>query len=197
MKKDMVDITIREIIFFFASTFIGSVTYYIIDKLLSNSMLSIISAAVVGLSLFLLLVILSSRKKKFTLGVSKIYIDFGRAPSTMEIIKNARNSIEYLGISARTFINSEIIEEVLENKIREGIELKVLILKPDSKYLSIKAIDQGDDPEAWKCDINASLKRMSKLCTGAGTRKVSVRIYDALPIWRGILIDSRRGFITF
>ena len=187
----------KEFALYFLAAAIGSIIYYLSEIILKNKAYSIIIGLFIALITLFILFFISFKKKQRLIGIFEYFRNFDSAPSTYKLINNAHSEIEFMGISARTFLESEEVEEILKRKIRIGVKFKFLMLDPDSKFLEIKAKDEGDDPEAWKHDINGSIKRLARISQELGNNNIEIRLYDALPVWRFIYIDHKIGYFTY
>ena len=203
-KKRIGERFVKEGIIILIVVIIESILYMIIEMVTSNTTYAIIAAILVAFPLVLVWLYwyMKKREKNYKekmelLGLEKVYKKFGDAPSSLKIIESARRSVEFLGISARTFFESEDTEEMVQKKIKEGVSFKFLILDPDSPFTEVKAKDEGDEPEAWKHDIGASISRINRLGKGANSQKIEVRTYDAFPIWRAIFVDNKIGYVLY
>lgn len=176
-----------------ASAVIGA-TVNIISKNLYYTIGSVIAIFFFALFLFQYI---SHYKEKKSIGAERIFSSFGQAPSILELIKEARKEFCFLGISARSFFESEEIEDILKKKTREGCKFKFLLLNPNSQNLARKAKDENDSPTAWKNDIEAGIKRLETLRREIGPDKFDFRTYSIFPIWRGIFIDDIDAYISY
>jgi len=197
MRDDIFQRLLKEFTLFFITALIGSIIYVILELLVSNKIYSILITSITVVILFTILIYYFFKKREKLLGIINVFQRFDDAPSTFEIIKGAQINVEFMGISARTFFESEEVEELMKKKIREGVCFKFFVLDPSSKYLESKAQDEGDDPEAWKHDINGSIRRLNRIKKETKTNRIEIRKYDFLPIWRTIFIDNKIGYITY
>jgi hypothetical protein len=134
MRDDTLQRVLKEFTLFFITALIGNAIYITLELLVSNKIYSIFISSVTVVILFTILVYYSFKKREKLLGIVNIFQRFDDAPSTFEIIKNAQINVEFMGISARTFFESEEVEELMRRKIREGVHFKFLVLDPSSKY---------------------------------------------------------------
>lgn len=197
MNSGIIQRSMREYALFFIVAIIGSVVYLVIERILTNKLDSILFTSLLTAAFIILIVYIFFKKREKLLGIVDIFDKFEDAPSTLEIIKNANISIEFIGISARTFLESESVEEIMKKKISQGISFKFLILDPSSKFVEIKAKDEGDDLEAWKYDINGSIRRITKIKNETNPEQIELKTYDSLPIWRGIFVDNKFVYTTY
>lgn len=195
---------VKEIALSVIVAIIGTILYFVIEKATTNMTYSILVAisVVFALSLVWVYWYLKKREKVYTdniamLGLKKIYNKFDDAPSTLDIITDAKTTVEFFGISARTFFEFDDTEEIVKKKIKEGVSFKFLILHPNSPYVTIKAKDEGDDPEAWKHDIQGSLSRINRVAKETSEQRVVIRTYDTQPIWRCIFVDDKIAYTTY
>lgn len=197
VRDDTFQKILKEFTLFFITALIGSILYITLELLVSNKIYSILTSSITVVILFTILVYYFFKKREKLLGIINIFQRFDDTPPTFEIIKDAQINVEFMGISARTFFESEEVEELMKKKIWEGVHFKFLVLDPSSKYLEIKAQDEGDDPEAWKHDIYGSIRRLNRIKRETKADKIEIKKYDFLPIWRTIFIDNKIGYITY
>ena len=192
---------IKEFWLFFAATAIGSGVFFVVEKSMNDKLVSLLIATVVALILCLLAIARFYSKKYNLIGVKEVYDKFDVAPSTLDIISKAEISVDFIGISGRTFFESSEIEEIIKRKVNSGVKFRFLIVNPESKFVEEKALDEGDDPKAWIHDIQASIARLnglkSQIANKQSNNGVLLKIYDALPIWRGLFIDNKYGYVTY
>jgi Domain of unknown function (DUF5919) len=132
------------------------------------------------------------------IGIRKIFPRFADAPATHEIIAKARISVKYLGISGRTFFESDDAENLIREKIRSGVSFQFLFMDPASAHVASKARAEGDDPEAWKHDIRASMARVNRVRSEPGAETgVEMKTYDAMPLWRLLFVDDQAAYVTY
>jgi hypothetical protein len=197
MSEGSVQKVLKEFALFFIAAIISSVIYFALNHVVSNKIYPILTASIIVTVLFILLIYRFFKKREKLLGIIDVFEKFEHAPPTLEIVNNAQISVEFMGISARTFFESEDVEELMKKKIREGVIFKFLILDSSSQYVDIKARDEGDDHEAWKYDINASIHRLERVKKETESEKIEAKKYDALPIWRGIFVDHKIAYATY
>lgn len=188
---------LNETWLFWSATVLGSVVFFAIHEALANELESFLVAVCVTLTLSLLIMYRYFATKHSRLGVAEIFETFDTAPSTANIIDMANLSIDFIGISGRTFFESGEIEEMVSRKARSGVRFRFLVLDPQSRFVEQKARDEGDEPAAWRHDIKASINRLHRLPVGADSNSIQVRTYDALPIWRLLLVDGKLGYVTY
>jgi len=188
---------IKEFIFILVIGVFGAVIYYIFDRIIANQVYAILFASIIVIILILVVIYRFYEKRERLLSITDVFEKFESAPSTLEIIKNANVSVEFIGISARTFFESEHLEEMMKKKVRADVAFKFLILESKSPFVEIKAKDEGDDPEAWRHDIEASSRRIERIKKGTVPEKIEARSYDELPVWRGIFVNHKIAYITY
>lgn len=191
------------IVAFLAAAVVG-LTYLAVDKITAKPLYTIIFAVTSASFLIIIWMYLYKRKaehayrqKLSAIGIKEIHLKFTDAPSVLEVISHAKKTVEFLGISARTFFESEDTEEIIKARIRAGVNFRFLVLDPNSTYVTLKASDEGSDAAAWTHDINGSLARINQLQKETSSDRISAKTYDAVPVWRTIFIDDNIGYITY
>lgn len=187
----------RELIVALITTAFATLLAIGLDALTANRQLSIMAFLVALLLMLSVYAYVSYRREKSILGIRKIFRAFDAAPKTLEIITDAKRSVDFLGVSARTFFESEEVEDSMKKKIKEGCVFRFLLLDPEAPLLESKAKDEGDDPEAWRHDIRASILRLDRIGKETDTEKVKIKLYNALPIWRLLFVDEASVHVTY
>lgn len=191
------ELIVKEFFYFIIATIIGSIFYFLLQLYLSNKVYVVFISIIFGLIFYIIILYFQFWKKRNLLGIQKIFIKFNDSPSPFDIISKAKTEVIFLGISGRTFFESEEISELIKKKLRQEISFKFLILDPESKYLELKATEEGEEPEAWRHDINATIIRFKKLNEESKTGRFLVKKYNCLPIWRAVIIDHKIGIFSF
>jgi len=188
---------LKQFFYFLIAAVIGSIVYFTIEYSLSNRFYSIITGATIANALFFTMMYRHYRRRERLLGIIEVFKNFEDAPSTMQILEDAHVSVEFLGISGRTFFESDEVEDLMRRKIRQGVNFGFVILEPTSQFVKEKAEDEGDDPEAWRLDINASLVRLERLKNETTHAKIAIYKYDSLPNWRAVFVDGKTAYVTY
>ncbi len=196
-KENAQERVTRDVIFFLLAAVIGSIVYFGLTLVTSSPLYPILVAVSVAAVFFGWLVYRGLVRTTRILGIRTVYEKFSTAPSTLELLSGASSKVEFFGISGRTFFESEDIEEIIKQKIREGVDFEFLLLNPASSYVKTKAEEEGDDASAWAHDISASMIRLERIKGVLVTTKLQVRQYDAFPVWRGIFVDHRIALVSF
>ncbi len=159
-----------------------------------------IAIAVLGFSIAITVLIWTwgknAVKQLNIVGIDTVYMKFVDAPTALEMIMNAKNSVDYFGISGRTFLESNGIIHEIQRKISTNVRFRFLLLSPTSKFLELKALDEGDTPEAWVHDIESTLSRFSTFKQETKPDSAIIRIFDSLPIWRIVIIDKSTCYVS-
>lgn len=186
------------------------------DLLLALIATGVVSAVSVVLSLFIttlavpIIIILSGStgllaylyrrrlQKESALGVKDIYSSFKQSPSPHAILNSATSSFFFLGTSGRSFfvLDSDLYK-LLEDKLKQGVVMKFLLLDPESPNLQRRAKDEGYNEEAMRRDIDTSIERLVELKNTYSDKKVDYATYTSYPIWRCIFIDEREVYVSY
>jgi len=178
--------------------------YLVIEKTTARSLYAIIAALGLATILFFLVrffsqkAIVDSYKAKLGLvGVRDIYSNYHDSAPVDQLLIQARTSVDFLGISGRTFFEGAHIDDTIRKRIKQGITFRFLVLNPESPHLADKAQSEGDIPEAWKADIRASIVRIKALQNEVGGQRVVVKTYDSPPLWRAFFLDQSTVYVNY
>jgi hypothetical protein len=165
------------------------------------------SAITLGCGSFTILMLvgwcLERQRELRSMGIKRIYKEFKKSPSALDFITKANKNVDLLAISCYSFLEEDKSSEVILEKIRTGARVRVLVLNPESKYLADKAIDENQDPNKWKRDIETTIGTVKRIGKDVHrlhrNRRGSVEIakYDTLPLWRVMLIDGSRAYLQY
>ncbi|MGD0978066.1 MAG: DUF5919 domain-containing protein [Candidatus Bathyarchaeia archaeon] len=187
----------EELIVAFATTALATALALSLDAVTANRQLSLMAVVLVVAMMVCIYMYVFYGREKDLLGIRRIFKTLDDAPKTLELIENVKHSVDFLGISARTFFESEEVEESMKRRIKEGCVFRFLLLDPKAPYLEAKAKDEGDDPEAWRHDIEASILRLERVGKETDPSKVRIRLYNSLPIWRLLFADEELIQVTY
>ena len=187
----------RELIVALVTTAFATVLALSLDALTANRQLSLMAFVVVVAVMLCVYMYLFYGREKNVLGIRRIFKTFDDASKTLELIEDVKLSVDFLGISARTFFESEEVEECMKKRVREGCTFRFLLLDPKTTHVETKAKDEGDDPEAWRHDIEASILRLERVRKETDPSKVRIRLYGFLPIWRLLFADEKLVHVTY
>ena len=131
-------------------------------------------------------------------GFSQVYID---AKNTRRLTFDlASRSYNFLGVSGEFVAGSEAKElrEMMKQKARqEGCCFQLVLLDPDADDIVERhARQEGSSKEAVSLEIRqtiAHLKAIAEECSG----KLEVWLHHELPIFRLVLVDNERAFVSF
>jgi len=200
-EDNMRDIIVQVFIALIATAVTGVVTYVITLIVSSQVILITVISVLIGIGGFVIWHYHRRRKQereeRATLGIEDIYPFFSEAPSPDKILNSATSHFEFLGTSGRSFfvIQSDLYK-LLEQKLREGIVMRFLLLDPLSPNLQRRAESENYSPEAMKRDINNSIERIEQL-KAQYPGKIDYATYTSYPIWRCIFIDDREAYVSY
>jgi hypothetical protein len=187
----------RELIIAFLTTVVAGVVSAVIETMIGSRLLTIATFTTIMAVILVFYLIHYYREQSHMLGITKVFRTFQASPTTEELLEGAPSEVWFLGISAKTFFDKEETEPLVRQKLREGCRFRFLLLDPRSRFLELKANDEGDDPKAWRHDITASVTRLRKMQKDFGPDVVGLREYDEFPVWRFVVVDRRLMHITY
>jgi hypothetical protein len=185
----------REITVSVIGTLVGSLLIWAANRYIS---LGIAWSICIALAIVLLATIIIA------------YIRIKRKPSVLESLKfagisevnpgpneevegmfnSATYSIDFWGVSANRTARSHSAQEAMRKVADNKGKIRFLLLNPESAYLEQRALDENEAPSSWRNDITSTLRRLKKLKTESDL-PIDVRLYDAYPIWRVVIIDNK------
>jgi hypothetical protein len=195
---------VRELIVASIGAAAVGLIYLIIEKVTRESWYAIIAVvAVAAVLLFLVMyfgqraVAHSFKEKLGLIGVHEIHSNYHESIPVDQLLVQAKNSFDFLGISGRTFFEVAHIDEIVRKRIKEGIICRFLFLNPESPHLVDRARSENDSPEAWKADIQASIARIKALQKDVGGQRIMLKTYDAPPLWRAFFLDKATAYVNY
>lgn len=125
-------------------------------------------------------------------GISDIQSPAGTTAASLML--TAINSVDFWGISARRTFSDPAVKRHLIGLLAKGGTVRVLLLDPDSHYVTLRAAAEHDSPTPWSREINATADRLTAWHDGESwdPTQLKIRFYDAMPIWRALYIDNNR-----
>jgi transcriptional regulator with XRE-family HTH domain len=115
-----------------------------------------------------------------------------QADASRELRKHAAtaSSIDILAVRALGLIalNDSLLRGALETRTTP-VDVRVLLLNPDSQATPLRAAETGESPEAFAAGIRLALGRLADLGAQPAIR-LQTAIYDALPVWRMLAFDD-------
>lgn len=112
-----------------------------------------------------------------------------------KVLNNAKHSIDFLGVTANRTTRSPECKEALLGVAENSGQIRFLLLNPASSHLDRRAQDEGDDAESWRTEIEGSVRRL-KMIKDEGAN-ISVRFYDAYPLFRMVNLDNSTMHINW
>lgn len=151
--------------------------------------------------------LMSWTKKFLSMGFRKIYCSavFGEA-KPQNIMKSSKRKIRFLGIASSKWLRDEsLFKETLMRLCSDDCGgMEFLLLNPNSEYakrmdLACKSGDRLTSESINQClDIISRIVR--EVCLEKGLKEIkafSVRLYSHYPIYRIIISDDDRIFLSF
>jgi hypothetical protein len=198
MNESNLERLAKESIVPLAGAVIAGVLWFILERVTTNNIFPIVGALAVAVISVIAWMYLYSHRTLRRLGIRCIYDNYrGGCPSILEVVEHTRTTVDFLGISGRTFFEDSHIEDTIRRKLREGVRFRFLILDPHSEHLASKAQDEADTPAAWKSDISGSIARLRKVQMEAGGDRLTIKTYDEPPLWRALFCDETLAYVNY
>jgi hypothetical protein len=198
MNESNLERLAKESIVPLAGAVIAGVLWFILERATTNPVFRIVGVLAVLVVSVIVWMYLYRHRTLRLLGISHIYDNYhAGCPSILQVVAHTHTTVDFLGISGRTFFEDTHIEETVRRKMREGVRFRFLILDPRSEHLASKAQDEADTPEAWKADIDASIARLRKLQSEFGADRLTFETYDVPPLWRALFSDETVAYVNY
>lgn len=129
-------------------------------------------------------------------GVSQV---FEKASESLNLtVENVSNNYRFLGVTAQFVLDIENFKELITQKtIEKGCRFQMLLLDPDAEEtIALYSRGMRMGPEALTFRLRqsvAELKALAGQCDG----KLEVWLYHDLPIFRLVLVDDERMYVSF
>jgi hypothetical protein len=94
-------------------------------------------------------------------------------------------AVRVLGLMA---LNDSLLRGPLTAR-HAPVEVRVLLLDPDSPSTAIRAAEIGESPESFTAGIRLSLARLAEFRNHPHVT-MQTAVYDALPTWRMLVFDG-------
>lgn len=125
---------------------------------------------------------------------------FEKANQTLGLtIELMSQTYKFLGVSGEFSIRTEEFDfrDLMKRKAREGCHFQILLLDPDANDIVERhATREGASGEVISLAIQktiADLRALARECDG----KLEVWLYRDLPVFRLVLLDDERVFVSF
>ena len=195
---------VRELIVATVAAAIVGLLYLVIERATAKSWIAILCALIAGIVIILLVVFSFAKRTaqsyKFKLrmvGVADVLENYHNCPPVTDLLRDVTSSMEFFGISGRTFFEGVGIEELVKRRTREGINFRFLLLDPASPHLPPGAEAEQTSPAAWIADITASIERLKAIQKDVAPDRVRIRTYNAPPTWRTFFLDNRTAYVNY
>lgn len=131
-------------------------------------------------------------------GFSQVYID---AKNTRRLTFDlASHSYHFLGVSGEFVAGSEAKElrEMMKQKAQQGgCRFQLILLDPDAdEIVERHATQEGSSKEAVTFEIRQTIEHLKVIAKECGGN-LEVWLHHELPIFRLVLVDDERAFISF
>ena len=181
-------------------------TYSSCNKYLGGVVESILFWSLVMLAIIVIYE-MSCKRRYLSIGFKKIYCSavFGEA-KPQNIMKSSKRKIRFLGIASSKWLRDEkVFKETLMRLCSDecgGMEF--LLLNPNSEYAKRMDLACKSGEKLTSDSIEQCLKKISRIvkevCSEKGLDEIkgfSVRLYSHYPIYRIIISDDDRLFLSF
>ena len=104
----------------------------------------------------------------------------------------AGSEIKLLGIILSDF-NNRSIQNALEEKLKAGCKVKMLLLSPSSQFVEIRAREENRDPDEWKDELVAvhrSHKNFISRLPDSIRTNMELGFYDSVPTYSIYMIGD-------
>jgi hypothetical protein len=118
------------------------------------------------------------------LGIKRIYRDCTEI-DFLNLVRSV-NSGEHIGLLGiiMTNFNNRAMQNAIEEKLRAGCTVKLLLLSPDSKFVELRAKEENRDHEEWRGEliaVNRSHRNFISRLPEDARRNIELGHYDAAP----------------
>lgn len=131
-------------------------------------------------------------------GIVNVFRDYAEARNIILTKLRHSGKIKITTIGGGTIFEVDWGEfcELLESKARGGVQVKVLVLNPDSRHLEARMQELAKfkpgkfNLSEFSARTRANVLKVSELNKLLGPCKIQLRYYDMLPTWRLYLFDD-------
>ncbi|MFJ9389816.1 transcriptional regulator [Nocardioides sp. NPDC101246] len=123
--------------------------------------------------------------------VVNVYRDQGFAREEIAAQLQIASSIDVLAIRGLGLLGLK--DSLLRSRITGGAEtnVRIMLLDPDSDLTAARAVEVGETPQEFATGIRMTMSRLE------GLPGVQVYLYDQMPVWRVIRLDTVMFVSTF
>ena len=115
--------------------------------------------------------------------------------SLADVIQGAREEVVFFGVSAKRTVTEDGFRRSLELPENRNLRLRFLLLDPSSSAFEQRARDEGEPADTWRADIRTTIARLAA-CKAGRNMDIRVRFSSEYPIWRGMMVDRDRIFVS-
>lgn len=156
-------------------------------------------------SVLLLITLILFFHEKFALfhrlaiiGIKKIIPPDKRRTDEPNFLYEADTHIWILGTSLQTFWDTGNSFITHLGKVgRKNVAIDILLLNPESEFLSEKAIDEKKSKTEYRESIETSIEKFQNFKRDKGIRHMDLYLYDDFPIWHMLIIDRKFAKISY
>lgn len=127
-------------------------------------------------------------------GLENIYPSKGEMnPFANEHLNKARNCIDVMAIGMSNYITNA--GTVLENKIKNGVAIRIISCNPSSDMLKYREIDEsiaggGEPTGAMRISIHGLIKWVKKMKIKYPESKIEIKFHNTYPAFNYLKIDG-------
>lgn len=123
--------------------------------------------------------------------IVNVYRDQGFAREEIAAQLQIASHIDVLAIRGLGLLGLK--DSLLRSRLTEGAEanVRIMLLNPDSKATAARAVEVGESPQEFAAGIRMTMSRLQ------GLPGVEVYLYDQIPVWRVIRLDTVMFVSTF
>lgn len=117
-------------------------------------------------------------------------------PDISDNIQKCKKAFRFLGVSSKRTMSNPVVQKKLIELGKDGGEIKILLLNPESEFVKSRADDEKESSKAWVSDIKATIERLKDLANRKDIN-IEVKLYDQYPVWRLSVVDDEEMYVNF
>jgi len=111
------------------------------------------------------------------------------------LLLSAREEIVFFGISGKRTVTEDFFRRALERMEHREIRIRFLLLDPLCEAFDARAKEEGEPTGSWGADLETTAARLSAYKRHMAL-DVRLKYYASYPIWRAIVIDREKVFVS-
>lgn len=190
-SKELIPITIIEIIIGASITYITSNLIYIVFTLI------LLFLSYYAISLKVKNDELSKENNDYKqIGLGTVHFFNENKIEFKDYEVDSSSNFFYWGISAKRIVDDvDLINKIIEVG-KKNKEIKFLLLMPNCENLIEKAKKENDDPAIWSDVINNSIKILKAISLKHHI-DISIKVVDDFPNWRIVFLGDKLMYLTY